>query len=133
MGRVYIPQEDLNRFGCRAENLRGPLTPALGALLEFESDRAWRLYEEGAPLVQQVDPDSRATLAALIRTYSTLLARIEERGFDVFSSRVSLSSVEKIQYLLTARMGGWWKSDVLAKRSGDRRRAGGFGVRRRAG
>ncbi|MGD1210097.1 MAG: squalene synthase HpnC [Candidatus Acidiferrales bacterium] len=133
MGRVYIPQDDLGRFGCRAENLRGPLTPALGALLEFESDRAWRLYEEGAPLVQQVDPDSRATLAALIRTYSTLLARIEERGFDVFSSRVSLSSVEKIQYLLTARMSGWWRSDVLAKRSGDRRRAGGFGVRRRAG
>lgn len=133
MGRVYIPQEDLGRFASRAEDLRGPLTPALGGLLEFESDRAWRLYEEGAPLVQQVDPDSRATLAALIRTYSTLLARIEERGFDVFSSRVSLSSVEKIQYLLTARMGGWWKSDVLAKRSGDRRRAGGFGVRRRAG
>ncbi|MGD0955957.1 MAG: squalene synthase HpnC [Candidatus Acidiferrales bacterium] len=133
MGRVYIPQEDLNRFGCRAENLRGPLTPALGALLEFESDRAWRLYEEGAPLVQQVDPDSRATLAALIRTYSTLLARIKERGFDVFSARVSLSNVEKIQYLLTARMGGWWRSDVLAKRPGDRRRAGGFGVRRRAG
>jgi squalene synthase HpnC len=133
MGRVYIPQEDLGRFASRKEDLGGPLTPALGALLEFESDRAWRLYEEGAPLVQQVDPDSRATLAALIRTYSTLLARIEERGFDVFSSRVSLSSVEKIQYLLTARMGGWWKSDVLAKRSGDRRRAGGFGVRRRAG
>jgi squalene synthase HpnC len=133
MGRVYIPQEDLGRFASRAEDLRGPLMPALGALLEFESDRAWQLYEGGAPLVQQVDPDSRATLAALIRTYSTLLARIEERGFDVFSSRVSLSSVEKIQYLLTARMGGWWKSDVLAKRSGDRRRAGGFGVRRRAG
>ena len=39
---------------------------------------------------------------ALVRTYSSLLARIEEREFDVFSSRVSLSSAEKIQYLLTA-------------------------------
>jgi phytoene synthase len=133
MGRVYLPLEDLERFDCRPEELRGPLTPALRDLLEFEAGRAWRLYEEGAPLVQQVDPDSQATLAALVRTYSTLLARIEERGFDVFSSRVSLSSAEKVQYLVTARMGAWWRTDVLAKRSGDRRRSRGPGLRRRIG
>jgi squalene synthase HpnC len=133
MGRVYLPQEDLERFGVREEELRGPLTPALRDLFEFSADRAWRFYEEGAPLVGQVDADSRATLRALIRTYSSLLARIEERGFDVFSSRVSLSSTEKIQYLLTARMTGRWKTDALAKRSGDRRRSGGPGLRRRAG
>ncbi|MBZ5695324.1 MAG: squalene synthase HpnC [Acidobacteriia bacterium] len=133
MGRVYLPQEDLEQFGVREEELCGPLTPALRELLEFSADRAWRFYEEGAPLVAQVDADSRATLRALIRTYSSLLARIEERGFDVFSSRVSLSSTEKIQYLLTARMTGRWKTDALAKRSGDRRRSGGPGLRRRAG
>ena len=133
MGRVYLPQEDLDRFGCVAEDLRGPLTEKLRGLLEFEAARAWRFYEEGAPLVSQVDPDSRATLWALIRTYSTLLARIEERDFGVFSSRVSLSSAEKIQYLLTAGVSGWWKKDALAKRSGDRRRSGGAVLRRRAG
>jgi len=131
MGRVYLPDDDIQRFGCASNDLKGPVTPGLRDLLAFEAERAWRLYEEGAPLVDQVDADSRATLAALIRTYSTLLARIEERGFDVFSSRVSLSSTEKVQYLLTARIG--WKKDVLAKRSGDRRRAGGPGLRRRAG
>lgn len=131
MGRVYLPDEDIERFECSSENLRGPVTARLRELLAFEAERAWRLYEEGAPLVEQVDADSRATLAALIRTYSTLLARIEEREFDVFSSRVSLSSAEKVQYLLAARIG--WKRDVLAKRSGDRRRSGGLGLRRRAG
>ncbi|HUA02099.1 MAG TPA: squalene synthase HpnC [Candidatus Aquilonibacter sp.] len=131
MGRVYLPAEDIERFGCSPEEFRGPVTARLRELLEVEAERAWRLYEEGAPLVGQVDADSRATLAALIRTYSTLLARIEERGFDVFSSRISLSSAEKIQYLLTARLG--WRMDVLAKRSGDRRRAGGTSLRRRAG
>lgn len=133
MGRVYIPQEDLERFGCRAGDLRGPLTPPLRDLFEFEADRAWRLYEEGAPLVGQVDPDSRATLWALVRTYSSLLARMEACGFDVFTSRISLSSAEKLQYLLTAGMSNWWKKDALAKRSGDRRRSGGAGLRRRAG
>jgi len=133
MGRVYLPQEDLAKFGLRDESLRGPMTPQLRNLLEFEADRAWRLYQEGAPLVQQVDSDSRATLWALVRTYSTLLARIEERDFDVFCGRVSLSSAEKLQYLLTAGMSNWWKKDALAKRSGDRRRTGGTVLRRRAG
>ena len=133
MGRVYIPAEDLARFGVRAEDLRGPLTSPLESLLEFEAERAWRFYEEGAPLVRQVDADSRATLGALIRTYSSLLARIEERGFDVFGPRVSLSRAEKVQCLLAAGIAGWWKKDALAKRCGDRRRSGGPGLRRRAG
>lgn len=133
MGRVYLPNEDLTRFGCCVEDLRGPLTPALRDLLVFEADRAWRLYAEGAPLVHMVNPESRATLWALVRTYSTLLARIEENDFDVFSSRVSLSNAEKLQYLVVAGMSGWWKRDALAKRSSDRRRIGGDVLRRRAG
>jgi squalene synthase HpnC/squalene synthase HpnD len=137
MGRIYLPQEDLDRFGVHAEELRGQVTPKLQQLLEFEADRAWQMYREGAPLVMQVNADSRATLWALVRTYSSLLARIEERGFDVFGPRVSLSNAEKIQYLLTAGLAargtGWWKGDALAKRSSDRRRPGGTVLRRRAG
>jgi len=141
MGRVYIPAEDLDRFDCRADDLKGPLTPQLRALLDFEAERAWRFYEEGAPLVDKVDADSRATLETLVRTYSSLLAQIEERGFDVFPARISVSSARKIEFLLGAsltagfknRMPRWWKRDVLAKRSGDRRRSGGPSVRRRAG
>jgi squalene synthase HpnC len=137
MGRIYLPQEDLDRFGIRAGELRGPVTPQIQELLAFEAERAWQMYREGAPLVSGVNADSRATLWALVRTYSSLLARIEEREFDVFSARISLSSAEKIQYLLTAglaaRRAGWWKGDVLAKRSSNRRRTGGPVVRRRAG
>ena len=133
LARVYLPQEDLHRFGCSAKDLSGPLTPQLRDLLEFEANRAWRFYEEGAPLIDEVDGDSRATLWALVRTYSSLIARIEDRGFDVFSSRISLSTPEKLQYLLAAGMSGRWKKDALAKRSGDRRRTGGPFVRRRAG
>jgi squalene synthase HpnC len=137
MARIYLPQEDLNRFGIRAEELRGPITSKLQELLEFEAERAWQMYQDGAPLVGLVNADSRATLWALVRTYSSLLARIEEREFDVFSGRISLSSAEKIQYLLTAglaaRRAGWWKGDVLAKHSSNRRRTGGAVVRRRAG
>jgi squalene synthase HpnC/squalene synthase HpnD len=137
MGRSYLPQEDLDRFGVHAEELRGPVSRKLKQLLEFEADRAWQMYREGASLVMQVNAGSRATLWALVRTYSSLLARIEERDFDVFGPRVSLSNAEKIQYLLTAGLAargtGWWKGDALAKRSSDRRRPGGAVLRRRAG
>ncbi len=137
MGRVYLPQEDLDRFRCAASDLGGPLSERLEELLEFEADRAWRFYQEGAALIPRVDSDSRATLWALVRTYSTLLARMEERNFDVFTSRVSLSSAEKVQYLLTANLAvgkaGWWKGDALAKRPGNRRRPGGPVLRHRAG
>jgi squalene synthase HpnC/squalene synthase HpnD len=137
MGRVYLPQEDLARFACNKNDLQGPLTERVEALLEFEGERAWRFYDEGVALTGQIDPDSRATLWALVRTYSTLLARMEERSFDVFTSRVSLSSAEKVQYLLAAglavKKAGWWKGDALAKRPGNRRRPGGPVLRHRAG
>jgi squalene synthase HpnC len=137
MGRVYLPQEDLARFGSSAKDLQGPLTERVQALLEFEAERAWRFYEEGVALIGQIDPDSRATLWALVRTYSTLLARMEERNFDVFTSRVSLSSAEKVQYLLAAGLAvgkaSWWKGDALAKRPGNRRRPSGPVLRHRAG
>ncbi|HEV2205477.1 MAG TPA: squalene synthase HpnC, partial [Candidatus Acidoferrales bacterium] len=133
MGRVYLPEEDLQRFGCKPHDLAGPLTPQLRELLAFEADRAWACYEEGASLIDKVDADSRATLWALVRTYSSLLARIEERDFDVFSSRVSVSSAEKIRFLLMAGTTGWWKKDALAISSRGRRRTGGTVLRRRAG
>jgi squalene synthase HpnC len=132
IGRTYLPQEDLKRFDLRGEEVQGPLTPRLQRLLEFEAERAWECYEEGTQLINLVNPDSRATLWALVRTYSALLARIEERGFDVFSERISLTHAEKVQFLFVATMSGWWKKDALAKRIGDRRRVGGTELRRRA-
>ncbi|HEX5422586.1 MAG TPA: squalene synthase HpnC [Candidatus Acidoferrales bacterium] len=133
MGRVYLPEEDLERFRCRKQELQGPSSAPLRELLAFEADRAWNCYEEGATLISKIDADSRATLWALVRTYSSLLARIEERDFDVFSSRISVSSAEKLRYLLMAGTNGWWKKDALAISSRGRRRTGGTVLRRRAG
>ncbi len=134
MGRVYLPQEDLEHFGCRAGDLAGKaLTPGLAELLEFEAGRAWRFYEEGAGLVSLIERDSRGALWALVRIYSDLLRRIEARGYDVFSSRVRLTATEKAKILLRARLGGWSETHVLEERDRNRRRAGGAFVGRRAG
>ena len=134
MGRVYLPSEDLTRFGCSAEELaRGIVTPSVRELMRFEAERAWKFYAEGSRLLPLVQKDSRAALWALTRIYSALLARIEERDFDVFSSRVRLTATEKAAILLRARLGWWSEADVLEERDRDRRRAGGTFLRRRAG
>ncbi len=133
MGRVYLPQEDLERFGVRASELAGPMTPRLTELIAFESDRAWRYYKEGAEIVGMVERDSRAALWMLARTYSSLLARIETRGYDVFSARVRLSTPEKFGILVRAQLGAWSERNVLEKSDRDRRRPGGTVRGRRAG
>ncbi len=133
IGRVYLPQQDLNQFGVTELELAGPLTPRLADLMAFEADRAWQFYQEGSALVGLIDADSRAALWGLARTYSSLLGRIESRGFDVFSSRVRLSTPEKLGILARAQLGARSEANVLEKRDRDRRRPGGTLVGRRAG
>jgi phytoene synthase len=134
MGRVYLPLEDLAKFGVRPEAFaRAPVTPEIRGLLEFETARAWEYYRKGVELIPLVHPDARAALWALARIYSSLLRRIEARGYDVFSERVRLSAPEKTGILLRARLGWYSQNNVLEERDRDRRRPGRAFLGRRAG
>jgi squalene synthase HpnC len=134
LGRVYIPEEDLARYGVSAQDFgRGESTLGVRELLRFEADRAWRNYEEGAELFNLIEPDSRPTLWLLAHTYSALLARIEALDFAVFGERVRLSKTEKMLFIAKAKFGRLSKENILEKRDSDRRRAGGVGGQRRAG
>jgi phytoene synthase len=102
--RVYLPEEDLERFGVSRTELGGAtLSPALKQLLEFEAGRARQYYRESAPLVAMIRPESRASLRALIGIYSTLLDRIQASGYDVLSRRIRVPTVEKIWILFRSR------------------------------
>ena len=134
LGRVYLPDEDLARFNVSpADFSKNESTLGARELLRFEADRAFQLYEEGAELLDLIDADSRATLWLLIHTYNALLARIESLDFAVFGERVRLSKAEKMLFIARARFGRHTRDNVLEKRDGDWRRAGGSGGRRRAG
>jgi squalene synthase HpnC len=134
LGRVYLPEEDLQRYGVSPEDF-GRSEATLGAreLLRFESERAWECYEEGSALLGLIDPDSRGALWLLVHTYSALLGRIESLDFAVFGERVRLSKPEKMMFIAKARFGRHTEENILEKRDRDRRRAGGTGSRRRAG
>jgi len=97
-GRLYLPLEDLRRFGVTEEDLRAG-TGAI-PLLRFEAARARSYYDESRPLLNLVHPKSRASLAALIGIYSALLTKIERSGFDVFTRRIRLSALQKTWIVL---------------------------------
>lgn len=106
-GRVYLPAEDLARFGVQPADLRRVgVTPALRNLLQFEAQRARTYYRESAPLVDMVSPESRASLGALIAIYSRLLERISKADYQVLSRRIRVPAWEKLWILVKARISG---------------------------
>ncbi len=80
-----------------------------------------------------VQGQSRLRVLGFVQTSPYILARIEERDFDVFSERVRLTAAEKTAILVRARLGFWSETDVLEERHRNRRRTGGAFFRRRAG
>jgi len=133
LGRVYLPEEDLLRYGVSPEDFgRNEATLGVRELLRFEAERAWQLYEEGSALLGLIDADSRGALWLLVHTYSALLSRIESVGFAVFGERVRLPKAEKMMFIAKARFGRHTEENILEKRDSDRRRASGTGSGRRA-
>jgi phytoene synthase len=100
-GRVYIPQEDLRRFGVPEEQLlAGPCDEKFRALMAQQAHRAMEHYSRAWPLADRLAPPGRAVFLVLCRTYRALLDAIIRRGYDVFSAR--------------ARVPGWYKAWLAA-------------------
>jgi len=101
-GRVYLPSEDLERFGVSATEF----TPArkFVDLMEFEAKRAREYYRESAPLIELIHPESRASLRALIGIYSRLLDRIVASGYDVLARRIRVPAWEKVWILSKSQL-----------------------------
>jgi len=100
-GRVYLPTEDLRRFGVDPLELAAPLpSDRVRALLEFEAWRADRYYRKAARLTPLVAPEARPALLAIVGIYRRLLDEIVRRDYDVFSRRVTLSPWRKVWIIL---------------------------------
>ncbi len=88
-GRIYLPQDEMQRAGCTEEALaRGEVTPAVASLLELQCRRAREYYARAA--AARPRGEARHLVAAEIMgaIYFGILQRIERRRFDVFSEVV---------------------------------------------
>ena len=100
LGRVYLPHEDLKRFGVEAAVLaNGNAAAVFRPVLEFEAQRARELYRAAEQLMPLIDEDSQPALWTLVEVYRRVLERIASRGYDVFTERVKLSTAEKLGIL----------------------------------
>jgi squalene synthase HpnC len=102
MGRVYLPQEDLARFGVREEQIRDRVCDGrFRALMKFEVDRARAMFLEGLPLAERVAGTARLDLRLFSRGGMLILDAIERQGFDVLSRRPELGRAAKARLLLS--------------------------------
>lgn len=100
MGRAYLPEEDLARFGLTtAELMTNPDPARFQPVLALEADRASEFYAAGDALIPYVSEDSQPALWVLLNIYRRLLEKIAEKRYDVFTGKVALSRWEKLRIL----------------------------------
>ena len=111
MGRIYLPQDEMDSFGYTEEHLdAGVHNDAFVELLKFQGERARSYFRNGYQLLPYLSRRSRACPAALGAIYSRVLDRIEGSGYDVLGEhRIALSGGEKARIAAKA-----WISSLLS-------------------
>jgi len=100
LGRVYLPEEDLARFGLSPADLAtSPDLARVRPLLKLEAERAFENYRAADDLIPLIQEDSQPALWVLVTIYRSLLEKIVRLNYDVFTRRVSLSTREKLTIL----------------------------------
>lgn len=114
-GRVYLPQDDLRRFGCSEDALRtGVVTPQMRALLAFEIARARDYFRRAAAALPP--RDARRLVAAEIMgaIYQDILRRVEDKDYDVFSEVVRVPRPARFRIAIKT-----WARTLVGLREGD--------------
>lgn len=111
MGRVYLPRDEMDRFGYTEQHLEGGThNEAFVELLSLQGQRAREYFRSGFKLLPYLSRRSRACPAVLGAIYSRVLDRIEASGYDVLGdTRIALSTGEKAR--ITARA---WLASTLS-------------------
>jgi squalene synthase HpnC len=105
-GRIYLPLEDMRRFGVDEETIASRVsTAAFRDLLKYEVSEARRMFAAGAPLIGMVDRDLALDLELFTRGGLEILRAIEIQDYDVLRARPAISKWRKVQLLLGA-LGG---------------------------
>ena len=96
-GRVYLPQEELRRFGITERDLfdrRG--NEAMRNLIEFQIERAMSYFNAAEPLIGELSFDARFPTLLMGGVYATVLAKLRRDPLIVLRKRLSLTRVQKL-------------------------------------
>ncbi|HLK57917.1 MAG TPA: phytoene/squalene synthase family protein [Chthonomonadaceae bacterium] len=104
--RIYLPQEDLRRFGVTEDDLkRGVINENFRALMRFEAERAKEFYRQAQALFPLIHAAGRPTLSIMVKIYRGILDSIERNGYDVHSRRARVSTPRKLGIVAGAWLG----------------------------
>jgi squalene synthase HpnC len=107
-GRVYVPTEDLDLFGCSPADLAAhPAPERVRGLVSFQVARARRILDDGAPLVGTLGGRPRLAVAAFVAGGRSALTAIERAGYDVSRGAPRASGRARIAALLPALISTW--------------------------
>ncbi len=102
-GRVYLPVEDLRRFGCT--DLDAVTAEEAAPMIRFEAARAQQWFDSGMRLVEQLEPRSASCVLAMTGIYRSILDRIARYPTEVMQKRISLPVWEKTWVAARSVMG----------------------------
>ncbi|NSW56390.1 MAG: phytoene/squalene synthase family protein [Armatimonadetes bacterium] len=113
MGRIYLPQDELNAYGIDETHLaQGVVNENWRRFMRFQIDRARRLYSEARPGIPMLSADGQFAIAAASELYAGILGQIERQGYDVFSRRAQVPQLAK-----ACRLPGIYLRLLSARRS----------------
>jgi squalene synthase HpnC len=118
-GRIYLPAEDMERFGAREEDLDPSDRPsgdrrALRTVLAFEVERARELLRDGTPLIGELRGRERVAIAAFVAGGHAALDAIERAGYEVIEGPPRASKLRRLTTLVATLSGR--RGDTAAAR-----------------
>ena len=113
-GRIYIPQDEMSRFKyTEAELEQGAINDEFRSLMAYQAERAHQYFESSRALFPLIAADARTCPKLMHATYSGILERIEQAGYDVFERRIGISASAKLVLL-----GRLWPGSLLSRAFG---------------
>jgi squalene synthase HpnC len=104
-GRIYLPLEDLRRFGVtEADISRRNATPQFLELMRFQVARARQWFERGLPLAGMVDRELGVDIELFSRGGQEILNAIERQGYNVLKARPAITKPRKVWLVLRAAL-----------------------------
>jgi phytoene synthase len=112
-GRLYLPQDELARFGVSEADIgRGLIDDRWRALMRFQIERTRALYAEAEPGIAFLNAEGRFAIAAAAGLYQAILADIEAHDYDVFHRRAHVGTWGKLRRLPSV----WWATQGVVPR-----------------
>ncbi len=113
-GRIYLPQEDLDRFGCSmADITAGKVDDAFVTLMRFQIARAQDYYDRAMPGIALLDRSAQFAIHASARLYRGILDAVVANNYDVFTRRATVSPSASLLILARALKAAWQPADPM--------------------